>query len=51
MKENSKAAIYLRLSREDGDEESSSIENQRQMLMAFIEEREDLTFVSEYTDM
>lgn len=50
MKETSKAAIYLRLSREDGDEESSSIENQRQMLMAFIEEREDLTFVREYAD-
>lgn len=43
------AAIYLRLSREDGDGESS-IANQRQMLTAFVGERDDLELIKEYTD-
>ena len=42
MEQKSKAAIYLRLSREDGDGESSSIENQRQMLNVFAADRDDL---------
>lgn len=43
-------AIYLRLSKDEGDQESGSIANQRQMLMAFLSEREDLEFAAEYAD-
>ena len=46
-----KAAISLRLSREDGDnEESESISNQRDYLMKFIDNHDDLIFVDEYVD-
>ena len=47
MNEKNKAAIYLRISREDGDMgESGSISNQRQLLMSFLSEREDLKDLS-----
>ena len=46
-----KTAIYLRLSRdEEGERESISISNQREMLMNFIESRNDLQFTAEYSD-
>lgn len=46
-----KTAIYLRLSRdEEGERESISISNQREMLMNFIEGRSDLQFADEYSD-
>lgn len=46
-----KVAIYIRLSREDGDkEESSSITNQRAILKRYIEENEDFVLVDEYVD-
>lgn len=45
------AAIYIRLSREDGDkEESNSITNQRMMINKFIEEHEDITLFNDYCD-
>lgn len=45
------AAIYIRLSREDGDkEESNSITNQRSMLSKYIEEHEDITLFDDYCD-
>lgn len=50
MKNMNKVAVYLRLSREDGDAESSSIANQRQMLTAFVNERNDLILTDEYAD-
>lgn len=51
MNQKNKAAIYLRISREDGDMgESGSISNQRQLLMSFLSEREDLEFSGEYVD-
>ena len=50
MKHKNLAALYLRLSREDGDGESSSIANQRQMLTAFVNERDDLEIINEYVD-
>lgn len=44
-------AIYLRLSRdEEGKKESISISNQREMLMNFLDSREDLQFVAEFSD-
>ena len=46
-----RTAIYLRLSRdEESERESVSISNQREMLMNFIDSREDLQFVAEYSD-
>ena len=50
MKRPTDAVIYLRLSREDGDMESSSIANQRRMLTAFVAGRDDLSLVGEYVD-
>lgn len=45
------AALYMRLSREDGDkEESDSIANQRRMLEGYLERNEDIVKVSEYVD-
>ena len=39
-----KVAIYIRLSREDGDkEESSSVTNQRDMITRFVKENENFT--------
>lgn len=52
-----KAAIYLRLSREDGDFscsseklESNSISNQRLVIMDFLKKCPEITFVREYCD-
>lgn len=46
-----KVAIYIRLSREDGDkEESSSVTNQRDMITRFVKENENFVIVDEYID-
>lgn len=46
-----KVAIYIRLSREDGDkDESSSVTNQRQILTRFIQANENFILVKEYVD-
>ena len=43
--------VYIRLSREDGDDrESESVENQRDIINKFIEEQKDLKFIDEYVD-
>ena len=47
------AAIYLRLSKDDGEEgkrESNSITNQRNLLRAYAKDRLDLKIVDEYID-
>ena len=47
-----KAAIYLRLSREDGDkEESDSIGNQRNLLKSFLAAQEDMVLADIYIDV
>ena len=47
---NFKIAIYIRLSREDGDkQESESIGNQRDIIMRYIKEN-NLQFIDEYID-
>ena len=44
-------AIYMRLSREDGDkEESQSITNQRDFLIKFCHENPQFKIVNEYVD-
>ena len=44
-------AIYLRLSKDDGDkEESESIKNQREIIIDFIEEHNDMHIYNEYID-
>jgi Site-specific recombinases, DNA invertase Pin homologs len=44
-------AIYIRLSREDGDDmESESITNQRDILLNYVTNNSELTFVDEYID-
>lgn len=46
-----KAALYLRLSREDGDkEESDSIGNQRKLLKSFLAAQEDMVLTDIYID-
>ena len=52
-----KAAIYLRLSKEDGDFsfsgeklESDSISNQRLLIMDFLKKHPEITVVKEYCD-
>lgn len=46
-----KAAIYIRLSREDGDkEESNSVDNQRVMLKRFVESHDNMVLYDEYVD-
>lgn len=42
-------AIYLRLSKEDGNEESQSIQSQREMLLSYIKSH-NLNFYNEYVD-
>ncbi len=43
--------IYIRLSRDDGDDkESESVENQRDIINKFIEEKQDLELIDEYVD-
>lgn len=50
------AAVYLRLSREDGDivdggkQISNSIANQRELVMDYLKSRPEITVVSTYTD-
>ena len=44
-------AVYLRLSREDGDKtESDSIVNQRQLIQNYLSSHPTLQFVKEYID-
>lgn len=44
-------AVYIRLSREDGDkEESDSVGNQRKLLLEYIKKREDLKLYDIYVD-
>ena len=46
-----KAGIYIRLSREDGDDkESESVENQRDIINNFINDSDDLELIDEYVD-
>ena len=46
-----KVGIYIRLSREDGDDrESESVENQRDIIHKFISEKENFELVDEYVD-
>ncbi len=46
-----KVALYIRLSREDGDkEESSSVTNQRDIITRYIEEHDNFIIVNEYVD-
>ncbi|WP_195276963.1 recombinase family protein [Anaerotruncus rubiinfantis] len=45
------AALYIRLSREDGDkEESDSVQNQRSLLRAYLENEPELTLADVYVD-
>ncbi len=45
------AAVYLRLSKEDGDkEESNSIESQRKIVEDYLRQHEDITIGQEYVD-
>lgn len=47
-----KAALYLRLSREDGDkEESDSIGNQRSLLKSFLSMQGDMILADIYIEM
>ncbi len=58
MKENKiyKAAIYVRLSKEDGDvsdvskAESNSISNQKELIREFLKNKEDIKVISERVD-
>lgn len=44
-------ALYIRLSREDGDkEESDSVANQRKLLLDYIEEHAEFILVDIYID-
>lgn len=44
-------AIYIRLSREDGDgEESDSVVNQRTILRNYVETNKELILCAEYVD-
>lgn len=51
-----RAAIYLRLSQEDGDisvsdkNESNSISTQRDLIQAFLKKQPDITYVAEFCD-
>ena len=50
------AAIYVRLSKEDGDvagtakAESNSISNQKDLIRDFLKDKDDIIVVSEYVD-
>lgn len=51
MKRTYKVGLYLRLSKEDGDkEESNSIESQRNILMRFLNDSDDMEYIDEYVD-
>lgn len=46
-----KVGMYIRLSREDGDDrESESVENQRDIIQQFVRERKELELIDEYVD-
>ena len=51
-----KAAIYVRLSKEDGDissaekAESNSIANQKELIRSFLKDKQDIEVVSERVD-
>lgn len=46
-----KVGMYIRLSREDGDDrESESVENQRDIIQQYIRERKELELIDEYVD-
>ena len=46
-----RAALYIRLSREDGDkEESDSVSNQRVLLHSYIQEKPEIELVDYYID-
>lgn len=45
------AAVYVRLSKEDGDkEESDSIVNQKELIRAFLEDKPDIEVCGEWAD-
>lgn len=45
------ASIYIRLSREDGDKfESNSVKNQRELIHAFLIDKDDIVVISEKVD-
>ncbi len=47
-----RAAVYIRLSREDGDKaESDSIGNQRKLIADYVKGKEDLTVYDTYIEM
>lgn len=51
MKRTYKAGLYLRLSKEESDkEESNSIESQRNILMRFLNNSDDMEYIDEYVD-
>ena len=51
MKQNYNVAIYMRLSRDDGDDrESESIENQRDIITNFMSGHKELQLYKEYSD-
>lgn len=45
-----RCVFYLRLSREDGNGESNSIQNQRMLLQRYLEEREGFIYAGEWVD-
>lgn len=46
-----RAAIYVRLSKEDGDrEESDSIVNQKELIRSFLADKPDITVYADYVD-
>ena len=49
VKRNYRVAIYMRLSREDGNDESQSIQGQRDILRAYVE-KQGWTIAGEYAD-
>lgn len=51
MKRTYRAGLYLRLSKEDGDkEESNSIESQRNILLRYLDDSNEIEYVKEYVD-
>ena len=45
-----RCALYLRLSREDGEGESNSIQSQRMLLLQYMKEQEQMECVGEWID-
>ncbi|MCM1136044.1 MAG: hypothetical protein NC400_10765 [Clostridium sp.] len=47
-----RAALYARLSREDGDkEESNSIVNQKELIRSFLADKPDIRVCAEHVEM